>query len=630
MKQKYDAIVIGAGPAGLACATELAAKGLDVALLDEQASPGGQIYRNITKATRHQQNILGEDYTAGLDLARQFQDSPVTYLPQTRVWQAEANGQVCYSRLGKSGKLMADFLVLSTGAMERPVPFPGWTLPGVMTCGGMSNLFKDSGLSPQKPVVLAGSGPLLWLVAEHLLALKAPLAAILDTTPMGQVLPAMKHMPKALRRFGYMMKGVKMIADVHLQARKAGVPIHRNVKNLRAEGENRLATVKASCGSRELVFSASTLMVSEGVIPNVALLRQIGCTHVWDEVQRFWYPKVDENGRSANLTNVFVAGDGNFVHGAKSAELKGRLAAFAIALAMHRISQEEYRELTESDLSGILTLGGTILGTSREKPFKGKKKDEFRKPLLIREHYEQMGLDCLVCIGGNGTMKTANMLSEEGLNVVGVPKTIDNDIWGTDMTFGFDSAVNIATEAIDRLHSTANSHKRIMVIEIMGHNAGWLALYSGMAGGGDVILIPEIPHDEKVVMNYLRKRADNNKPYSIVVVAEGIKIPEGEDSPARYLARRIEEETGLETRETVLGYIQRGGSPSPMDRVLASRFGAAGATLIAKEEYGRMVAHRDGQITSVKLSEVAGRTKLVKPDDPMVKQAREMGTSFGI
>ena len=346
MKQKYDAIVIGAGPAGLACATELAAKGLDVALLDEQASPGGQIYRNITKATRHQQNILGEDYTAGLDLARQFQDSPVTYLPQTRVWQAEANGQVCYSRLGKSGKLMADFLVLSTGAMERPVPFPGWTLPGVMTCGGMSNLFKDSGLAPQKPVVLAGSGPLLWLVAEHLLALKAPLAAILDTTPMGQVLPAMKHMPKALRRFGYMMKGVKMIADVHLQARKAGVPIHRNVKNLRAEGENRLATVKASCGSRELVFTASTLMVSEGVIPNVALLRQIGCTHVWDEVQRFWYPKVDENGRSANLTNVFVAGDGNFVHGAKSAELKGRLAAFAIALAMHRISQEEYRELT--------------------------------------------------------------------------------------------------------------------------------------------------------------------------------------------------------------------------------------------------------------------------------------------
>ena len=314
----------------------------------------------------------------------------------------------------------------------------------------------------------------------------------------------------------------------------------------------------------------------------------------------------------------------------KTAIVKYGMTVIGISDGYAGLIHKEYRELTESDLSGILTLGGTILGTSREKPFKGKKKDEFRKPLLIREHYEQMGLDCLVCIGGNGTMKTANMLSEEGLNVVGVPKTIDNDIWGTDMTFGFDSAVNIATEAIDRLHSTANSHKRIMVIEIMGHNAGWLALYSGMAGGGDVILIPEIPHDEKVVMNYLRRRADNNKPYSIVVVAEGIKIPEGEDSPARYLARRIEEETGLETRETVLGYIQRGGSPSPMDRVLASRFGAAAANLIAKNDFGRMVALRNGEISSVKLSEVGGKTKLVGSDDPMVRQAMEMGTSFGV
>jgi len=315
----------------------------------------------------------------------------------------------------------------------------------------------------------------------------------------------------------------------------------------------------------------------------------------------------------------------------KTAIVKYGMKVIGISDGYAGLINKEYRELTEGDLSGILTLGGTILGTSREKPFKGtgKKKDETRKPLLIKEHYEQMGLDCLVCIGGNGTMKTANMLSEEGLNVVGIPKTIDNDIWGTDMTFGFDSAVNIATEAIDRLHSTANSHKRIMVIEIMGHNAGWLALYSGIAGGGDVILIPEIPHNEKVVMDYLRKRADNNKPYSIVVVAEGIAIPEGEISPARYLARRIMEETGLETRETVLGYIQRGGSPSPMDRVLASRFGAAAANLIAKGEFGKMVAQRNGEISSVKLSEVGGKTKLVGKDDPMVRQAREMGTCFG-
>lgn len=344
-----------------------------------------------------------------------------------------------------------------------------------------------------------------------------------------------------------------------------------------------------------------------------------------------------KNNKSKRIGILTAGGDCPGINAAirgvgKTAIVKYGMTVLGISDGFAGMIHKEYSELSESDLSGILTLGGTILGTSREKPFKGvgKKKDDVRKPMLIREHYEQMGLDCLVCIGGNGTMKTAYMLSEEGLNIVGIPKTIDNDIWGTDMTFGFDSAVNIATEAIDRLHSTANSHKRIMVIEIMGHNAGWLALYSGMAGGGDVILIPEIPHDEKVVMDYLRKRADNNKPYTIVVVAEGIKVPEGEDSAGRYLARRIQEETGLETRETVLGYIQRGGTPSPMDRVLASRFGAAGATLIAKEEYGRMVAHRDGQITSVKLSEVAGKTKLVKPDDPMVKQAREMGTSFGI
>jgi phosphofructokinase-like protein len=259
---------------------------------------------------------------------------------------------------------------------------------------------------------------------------------------------------------------------------------------------------------------------------------------------------------------------------------------------------KEYSELTEKDLSGILTLGGTILGTSREKPFKssGKKKSEIKKPDLIREHYEQMGLDCLVCIGGNGTLKTAYLLSQEGLNVVGIPKTIDNDVWGTDITFGFDSAVNIATEAIDRLHSTANSHKRIMLIELMGHNAGWIALYSGIAGGGDVILIPEIPYREEKIAEYLLHRAEENKPYSIVVVAEGAKNPGKERSVAQYLSNRIYELTGLETRETVLGYIQRGGTPSPMDRVLATRYGTAAADMIASRDFGKMVALRDDKL----------------------------------
>jgi 6-phosphofructokinase 1 len=240
-----------------------------------------------------------------------------------------------------------------------------------------------------------------------------------------------------------------------------------------------------------------------------------------------------------------------------------------------------------------------------------------------------MGLDCLVCIGGNGTLKTAHLLAQEGLNVVGIPKTIDNDVWGTDITFGFDSAVNIATEAIDRLHSTANSHKRIMLIELMGHNAGWIALYSGMAGGGDVILIPEIPYKEEKIAEYLLRRAEENKPYSIVVLGEGIKNPGKEKSVAQYLSNRIGEMTGLETRETVLGYIQRGGTPSPMDRVLATRYGTAAADMIAEREFGKMVALKHNDIVSVPLSEVSGRLKLVDPENPLVRMAKSMGTSFG-
>lgn len=316
----------------------------------------------------------------------------------------------------------------------------------------------------------------------------------------------------------------------------------------------------------------------------------------------------------------------------KTAIIKYDMEVIGISDGFTGMINKEYIELTEKDLSGILTLGGTILGTSREKPFKADSKDksELRKPVLIKEHYEQMDLDCLVCIGGNGTLKTAYLLSQEGLNIIGIPKTIDNDVWGTDVTFGFDSAVNIATEAIDRLHSTANSHKRIMVIELMGHNAGWLALYSGVAGGGDVILIPEIPFNEKKVSDYLIERANENKTYSIVVVAEGIKVPVKDKSPGQYIAKMIFEMTGLEARETVLGYIQRGGSPSPMDRILASQFGATAANMIAEKEFGKMVAHRNCEITSIPLVEVAGKTRLVDPDNSLVIKAKELGTSFGI
>ena len=291
---------------------------------------------------------------------------------------------------------------------------------------------------------------------------------------------------------------------------------------------------------------------------------------------------------------------------------------------------QEYEVLTEEKLSGILTLGGTILGTSREKPFKKDKDsvDPVNKPKLIKKNYKELGLDALVCIGGNGTQRTASMLVEEGLNVIGLPKTIDNDVWGTDITFGFDSALGIATDAIDRLHTTANSHKRIMVIELMGHNAGWLTLFAGIAGGGDVILLPEIRYDMDIVADYLVRRARAKKPYSIVVISEGIDKPKKEKA-ATYISRKIEDLTGLETRETILGYIQRGGSPSPNDRILATRFGGHAVELIIKGKFGHMVAKKGEEMTSVPLKDVGSKTRLVPPDFSLIGKGRKMGICFG-
>ncbi|URA09458.1 6-phosphofructokinase [Thermospira aquatica] len=311
-------------------------------------------------------------------------------------------------------------------------------------------------------------------------------------------------------------------------------------------------------------------------------------------------------------------------------EVVGFLSGFAGLIS------GEYIILDEAKLSGILTLGGTILGTSREKPFKNYQNDSEKvesKPEAIQRTYETLGLECLICIGGNGTQKTAHKLAKMGLKVIGLPKTIDNDIWGTDITFGFDSAVSIATEAIDRLHTTANSHRRIMVVEVMGHHAGWLALYSGMASGGDVILIPEIPYTIETIAAYLEDRYRKQKPYSIVVVAEGIPIPEPLRekyySPAHYIADSVQKLTGLESRETILGYVQRGGTPTAYDRVLATRLGSYAVELIMKRKWNRMVCVRNGEIDSVKLEEVSGKLKLVEPDHPMIEEARSLGTCFG-
>mgnify|MGYP002639032349 CR=1 FL=1 len=313
----------------------------------------------------------------------------------------------------------------------------------------------------------------------------------------------------------------------------------------------------------------------------------------------------------------------------KTAIVKYGMEVIGISSGFLGLIEKEYIPLKEHMLSGILTLGGTILGTSREKPFKKSKQFKVDKPSLIVETYNELGLDCLVCIGGNGTQKTAARLVDEGLNIIGIPKTIDNDVWGTDQTFGFDSALWIATDAIDRLHSTANSHKRIMVIEIMGHHAGWLTLYSGMAGGGDVILLPELDYDMDIVNKYLLKRVENKKPYSIVVVAEGIKKPSRVESAASYVAKKIEQGTGIETRKTILGYIQRGGSPSPMDRILATRFGAYAVDLIAREDYGKMVIKKGEKIKDIPLSEVGSNVRLVPKDHTLIKKARGLDICFG-
>ncbi len=290
---------------------------------------------------------------------------------------------------------------------------------------------------------------------------------------------------------------------------------------------------------------------------------------------------------------------------------------------------KEYVKLNEEQLSGILTLGGTILGTSREKPFKISQEDgNINKPELIKQNYDELGLDCLICIGGNGTMKTAWKIGELGINVIGIPKTIDNDVYGTEFTFGFDSAVAIATDAMDRLHTTANSHQRAMVIEVMGHDAGWIALHAGMAGGGDIILIPEIGYNSKAICKKIEKRFEDKKAYSIVVVAEGIKVPKNY-SAAGYIAKCITKNTGIETRETRLGYIQRGGSPTHTDRILATRYGAYAAEMIAQERYGEMVAIEGNKLKTIPLSEVSGKLKLVTLDNPLVVKCKNMGVSFG-
>jgi len=355
--------------------------------------------------------------------------------------------------------------------------------------------------------------------------------------------------------------------------------------------------------------------------------------------------------------NAAIRGVGKAAHGYYGLQVVGFRDGFRGLVENKRI------DLDHSSLSGILTIGGTILGTSRDKPHRmligGETKDMTG---VIKANLKKWGIDCLVCLGGGGTQKNAFRLQKAGINVITLPKTIDNDVAMTDATFGYATALSIATDAIDRLHSTAHSHHRIIVAEIMGHRAGWLTLGAGLAGGADVILIPEIPYSVEKIAEAIGRRSKRGSNFSIVAVAEGAKsetdarifsIAEKALKRAKTLnekleakreiaalevrhqgntlrlATQLEELTRLESRVTILGYVQRGGAPCAEDRILATRLGSACADLINAGTFGVMVAARGDDTEPVPLDQVAGKLKLVPPDHSWVETARRVQTCLG-
>jgi 6-phosphofructokinase 1 len=305
------------------------------------------------------------------------------------------------------------------------------------------------------------------------------------------------------------------------------------------------------------------------------------------------------------------------------------------------------KPLDLSNINSLLTQGGTMLGSKRT-PFKkmGKiEEDEIDKVSQMKKTYEEWRFDCVLALGGKGSHKNANLLSQEGLNVIGLPKTIDNDIFGTDVTFGFHSAVEIGTEVIDRIHTTAASHGRVMVIEIMGNKTGWLALYAGIAGGSNAILIPEIPYNEDKLVEFIRNRADEGKSHSIIVVAEGAmdyfeslmkkkerekkRLEKGEKTVTNRIVNLIQEKAGLEARSVVPGHMLRGGVPSGYDRLLSTEFGAKAALLIKEEKYGYTIAKKGNVITENRLEDMAGKNNYVNAECEEVTTARNIGVCFG-
>ena len=322
-----------------------------------------------------------------------------------------------------------------------------------------------------------------------------------------------------------------------------------------------------------------------------------------------------------------------------------------ISFGFTGLINNETRVLTSRDFSGILTQGGTILGAcNKAEPARYPVEEGGRTVLRdvrdqVVEHCRAAGHDAIVVIGGDGTMSGAAELIAKGLLLVGVPKTIDNDLWGTEITFGHDTAVNTAAEAIDKVHTTASSHHRVMVVELMGRYAGWLALHAGVAGGADIILIPEVPFRLEAVAERCLQRSRVGKRYTIIAAGEGAapaggqrfvsKVDESSPDPirlggvAKFLAEEVEKRTGLEGRYVVLGHVQRGGTPTPHDRVLATRFGHHAFELLCAGAFNRLVVQQQGRVTDTPILEAAGKVRTVPPDDPLIRAARAIGTSFG-
>jgi len=327
------------------------------------------------------------------------------------------------------------------------------------------------------------------------------------------------------------------------------------------------------------------------------------------------------------------------------------MSVYGIIDGFEGLVEGKAKELSNADVSGILSRGGTILGSSN-------KGDPFHWPVEVNgkieildksesalKNYKSWGLDALIAIGGDGTMHICNKLSKMGMNIVGVPKTIDNDLEATDVSFGHDSAVYVVSMALDRLHTTASSHHRVIVVEVMGRYAGWIALNGGLSGGADIILIPEIPFSWEKIAEKIHERELMGKRFSLVCVAEGAKpiggeiVTRGSDIKrtdpiqlggiGKVVADKIEELTKKETRVTILGHLQRGGSPTPYDRILATKFGAFAIELVANKKFGRMVALKGNEIKNVKIEDAISRQKLVKPDDQAVFVAKSLGISFG-